>query len=116
MSCQSKEYDIYHALFHYLRDFTLPEVPSKKELLDYCESKVNEYYDPLMDAIYHCLDKTEYKSIFDIIDELSPEFPDITQNKVINRLAKLVKKNMIEKVSGMTNDKEAKKLMLYRLI
>lgn len=115
MSCQSKEYDIYHALYHYLRNFTLPEAPSKQELLDYCESKINEYYDPLMDAVYHCLNRQEYKSIFDILDELY-DFPGITQNKVINRLAKLVKKNMIEKASGMTNDKEAKKLMLYRLI
>ena len=116
MSCQSKEFDIYYALFHYLRGYPLPQGPSKKELLEYCESKINEYYDPLMDAIYKCLNKTDYKSIFDIIDELSPKYPDITQNKVVNRLTKLVKKNMIEKVSGMTNDKEAKKLMLYRLI
>jgi len=115
MSCQSKEYDIYQGLFHYLRGYPLPQDPSKKELLDYCKSQMKKYYDPLMEAIYNSLSKEEYKSIFDILDELD-DFPEITKNKVINRLDKLVKENKIEKVAGMTNEEKPKKLMLYRLV
>lgn len=116
MSCQSKEFDIYQGLFHYLRGYPLPQDPSKKELLDYCETKMDELFDPLMEAIYYSLNKEEYKSIFDILDELSSKYPEITKNKIINRLDKLVKENKIEKVVGMTNEEKPKKLMLYRLI
>lgn len=116
MNCQSKEYNYYRAFLHYMRDGPEPDDPSRKELTDFCQKKMKENFDPLIEAIYRSLNKKDYKSIFDILDELSKPFPQITKNKVINRLDKLVKENKVERAIGMTNEEKSKKLMLYRLI
>lgn len=98
-----------------MRDGPEPDDPSRKELMDFCQSQMRKNFDPLIEAVYRCLNKKDYKSIFDILDELAT-FPEITKNKVINRLDKLVKENKIERFIGMTNEEKPKKVMLYRLI
>lgn len=115
MNCQNKEYNYYRAFLHYMRDGPEPDDPSRKELMDFCQSQMRKNFDPLIEAVYRCLNKKDYKSIFDILDELAT-FPEITKNKVINRLDKLVKENKIERFIGMTNEEKPKKVMLYRLI